>query len=162
MAYTIRPYRDADAEALAHIIGAAIEKIGPRAYSSQQVAAWFARHPGPDNYRQRVSEGAAILIACDEHDFPVAYALIEPDGHFDHLYCHPDHAGRGLGLRLIEAGEALAQELGLERLFTEASELARPVFVRAGYAQLHRRDFEIAHDGQSVAIHNFAMEKRIR
>jgi putative acetyltransferase len=32
-------------------------------------------------------------------------------------------------------------------LFTKASELARPVFKRAGYTLLHRRDFAIAHGG---------------
>ncbi|MBB3032974.1 hypothetical protein [Alteriqipengyuania lutimaris] len=57
--------------------------------------------------------------------------------------------------------------MGATRLYTEASELARPAFERAGYHGAferagyhvsHRRDFEV--DG--VAIHNFAMEKVLK
>ena len=46
MAHVVRPYRDDDAEALAGILAAAITRIGPAAYSAEQVAAWSARHPG--------------------------------------------------------------------------------------------------------------------
>ena len=47
----------------------------------------------------------------------------------------------------------------MSRLYTEASELARPAFERAGYVMQHPRDFTIEHDGREVAIHNYAMEK---
>ena len=39
MAHVVRPYRDDDAEALAGILAAAITRIGPAAYSAEQVAA---------------------------------------------------------------------------------------------------------------------------
>jgi putative acetyltransferase len=45
-----------------------------------------------------------------------------------------------------------ARQRHLARMLTEASELARPVFARAGYRLLHRRD---------VPIHNCAMEKHL-
>ena len=85
MAYAIRPYRDDDAEAVAAVCAAAIEAIGPRAYSPEQVAAWRARHPGPQRYRDVVAYGAELIVAADEQDRPVAYALLERDGHLDHL-----------------------------------------------------------------------------
>lgn len=71
------------------------------------------------------------------------------------LYCHPDHTRRGLADELLGHAEAYARSLGLSRLFTEASELARPAFERAGYKRQHRRDFEI----EGVPIHNYAMQK---
>ena len=77
------------------------------------------------------------------------------------LYCHPDHAGRGLGRALLEEAEQAARNQGIARLFIEASELARPVFARAGYRLLHRRDFAIATAAGEVAIHNYAMEKQL-
>ena len=63
---------------------------------------------------------------------------------------------------LLAAAEKVARKSGVACLFTEASELARPVFERAGYSVLHRRDFIIVHAGADVAIHNYAMEKRLR
>ena len=42
-----------------------------------------------------------------------------------------------------------------------ASEIARPVFGRAGYAVLHRQDFAIPFEDGEVPIHNYAMEKHL-
>jgi putative acetyltransferase len=155
LVYALRPFRDGDAASLAAIAIAAIGEVGVRHYTPEQVAAWANRHPGPAMYRDRAAKGHAIIVAVDETDRPVAYAVLEPDGYVDRLYNHPDHTRRGLAAQLLAAVEATAREAGLERLFTEASELARPSFERAGYAMIHRRDFAI--DG--VAIHNYAMER---
>ena len=75
------------------------------------------------------------------------------------LYCHPEHTRRGLADKLLAASEQYARKRKLRHLYTEASELARPAFERAGFVVQHRRDFDIEHDGKAVAIHNYAMEK---
>lgn len=156
----IRPFRPADAEPIAALTQAAIRETALRAYSQEQVEAWSSRFSSA-----RVSEWAArgdtILVAADSSDRPIAYTVLEADGHLDMLYCHPEHTGKGLALALLEAAETGARAQGVTRLFTEASELARPVFARAGYALLHRRDFAIPFEGQEVPIHNYAMEKRL-
>ncbi len=102
-----------------------------------------------------------IFVAVNRDGRPVAFTLIEPDGHLDQLYCHPDHTRKGLAAELLMVAEDHARSRGVTRLYTEASELARAAFERAGYVTAHRRDFTIAHDGQDVAIHNFAMEKSL-
>ena len=155
MSYSIRPYRDGDAEVLADIIKASIEGIGPRHYSADQVAAWSARHPDAGRFRERAAKGDKFVIAVDERDLPVAYAILEDDGHLDHLYCHPEHTRQGLADTLLAEAETIARSLHAQRLYTEASELARAAFERAGYAVQHRREFEI----EGVPIHNYAMEK---
>ena len=158
MGYRIRLFQDRDAERLSQICLAAITTIGRHAYTDEQVAAWSARHPGPERFRARVASGAIIWCAVNSTDIPVAYALLEVDGHLDHLYNHPDHTRRGLAARLLQAAEENALEIELSRLYTEASELARPSFERAGYTLVERRDFEI----EGTPIHNYAMEKFIR
>ncbi|MEO9463095.1 MAG: GNAT family N-acetyltransferase [Marinomonas sp.] len=158
MHYSVRPYKDQDAECLSNICRDAITAIGSHAYSEEQVSAWVARHPGAERYRERVAGGSMIWCAVDGSDNPVAYALLEPDGHLDHLYNHPEHTRQGLAARVLNAAEEHARALGLTRLYTEASELARPAFERAGYTLLQRREFEI----EGVAIHNYAMEKHLR
>lgn len=110
-------------------------------------------------YRDRAANGAVIFVAADDADRPVAYALLEPDGHLDRLYNHPDHTRRGLAVQLLIEAETHARSVGMPRLHTEASELARPAFERAGYVVTQRRDFTIEHEGKPVPIHNYAMEK---
>ena len=159
MAYTIRRYREGDAGALAEITLSAIHAIGPRAYSREQVLAWAARHPRAERFASSAANGAVIFLAVDANDRPVAYASLEPDGHLDMLYCHPDHTRRGLAVQLLAEAELEATRTGIVRLYTEASELARPAFERAGYRVSHRRDFSIPHAGGSVPIHKSAMTK---
>lgn len=156
----IRPYQPEDADAIAALTVAAIRTTALRAYSPRQVEAWAARHSA-QRMLDRAEKGDVILVAVGADDRAVAYTLLEEGGHLDMLYCHPDHAGKGLGLALLAEAEAAARAQGVTRIFTEASELARPVFERAGYTQLHRRDFAIPFEGGELAIHNYAMEKRL-
>ena len=97
------------------------------------------------------------MVAVDRLDRSVGYVQLQTDGHLDHLYLHPGHTRLGLAEQLLDAAETFARDRGIRRLFSEASELARPSFERAGYTMTHRRDFSI--DG--VAIHNWAMEKAL-
>ena len=157
MVYRIRPFRREDAEALAQLAVRAIRTIGPRAYSPEQVAAWSARHGQAASYVKRSDEGHLILVCVDDTDSPCAYALLEGDGHLDHLYCDPDHTRQGVAENLLAEAETAARASGATRLYTEASELACAAFERAGYRVSQRRDFEV--DG--VPIHNYAMEKAL-
>lgn len=156
----IRSYHAGDADAIAAITLAAIRVTALAAYSPAQVAAWSARF-SPARMLEWVEQGHLVLVAADAGDCPLAYTMLEGSGHLDMLYCHPEHGGKGLAGALLAEAEAVALNQGHTRLFTEASELARPVFERAGYQVLHRRDFSIPHEGSEIAIHNYAMEKRI-
>lgn len=166
-AYAIRLFQDGDARALATITLAAIKRLGLTRYSQPQVQAWAARHPSPDRFVERAHSGALILVVTAGHGgMPVAYCLLErdetSDGHLEMLYCHPQHTRLGLADALLEMAEEAALAEGLPRLYTEASELARAAFERAGYAAQHRRDFTIEGPDGEVPIHNYAMEKRLK
>lgn len=156
MTYTLRSFEAGDASALAALTLDAIETIGVEAYTAEQVRVWANRHPSPERFTARAEAGHRILVMVDDaSNAPAAYSLLEGDGHLDMLYCAPAHAGRGLAKELLVQSEKQARELGMAKIYTEASELARPAFEKAGYTLTERRDFEI--DG--VAIHNYAMEK---
>ncbi|TRD09919.1 GNAT family N-acetyltransferase [Erythrobacter insulae] len=161
MAYIIRPFLRQDADELANLTVAAIQSVGVKSYTAAQVAAWAARHPGPQRFLDRAAGGDHIIVAADASDYPIAYTLIEPDGHVDMLYCHPDHTRKGVADELLAAAEQYARSVKAETLFTEASELARPAFERAGYTVIKRRDFDIPYKGKAIGIHNYAMEKPI-
>jgi putative acetyltransferase len=153
----VRPFRGADAEALAAIFFAAVREVASHHYSQAQVEAWAPGLPDPASYIRKAGDGRAILVAVDGADQPLAYADLETDGHIDHIYCRPDRTRSGVAVALYEAIEALARGQGLRRLHVEASEPARRFFERRGFITLGRRDFAI----RGVAIHNYRMEKRL-
>lgn len=159
----IRPFRPEDAPELAALTVAAIVTLGLRAYSPKQVMAWAAPHLGPavflDGDRPRA--GDAILVALSGAGEPAAYAVLREGALVHMLYCHPDHAGQGLATALLAAVESAARAAGIGRLHAEASEVSRPVFARAGYSLLHRRDFDLHVGGEAIPMHNYAMEKTL-
>ena len=161
MSPLIRPFQPEDAPALTEATVAAIAVIGPRAYGIEQVLVWAAHHPGPVRFTEGAARGEVILVALADDGTPAAYAILQPEGHLDMLYCHPDHSGRGLGSALLAAMDGEARKLGLSRITTEASEISQPVFARAGYALLHRRDFTMTLGPEAIPMHNYAMVKTL-
>lgn len=151
----IRPFRPGDEHALRDIHLASITRVGPLAYNPAQVAAWASKVREPSEWLEWHDYGDRITIAIAENGAPAAFILLEADGHLDMLYCHPDHVRQGHALRLIEEASVFGRTSGLSMITTDASELARPVFLAAGYRVEQREDFLLA----GVPIHNYAMRK---
>jgi putative acetyltransferase len=157
----IRPFRPEDAPALSELTVAAIAVLGLRAYSAKQVMAWAAGNLGPPLFLEQAEPGDVILVALSPEGEPAAYTMLRAGGLVHMLYCHPDHAGQGHATALLAAIEREALAAGVERLHTKASEISLPVFERAGYAVLRRRDFRMDLGGEAIPMHNYAMEKRL-
>lgn len=154
-AFGIREYRADDAAAIADLFHQSVRALGPRGYSPDQVAAWSPAPLEPAAWHARAADGRTTLVAVSDTDEVVAFADPEADGHIDFLYCRPDVAGRGVASRLLDELLARAAAARMRRLYVEASELARPVFERKGFAVTQRREFAV----RGVAIHNYAMER---
>jgi putative acetyltransferase len=121
------------------------------------VKAWV---PGRLDVKQghlRSSDGRLVLVAADEQDHVVAFIDLERDGHIGRLFCGPEAAGQGIASQLYDRLESAASEQGINRLFTEASELARRFFERKGFTVLERQDKVL----REVPIHNYRMAKSI-
>jgi putative acetyltransferase len=151
----IRAYRIGDAPALAEVFFRSVREAALRDYTSAQVEVWALTSPDPAKFAARAGDGRTTLVVTNAEDEPVAYADLEATGHIDHVYCHPDVVGTGVASQLVDQLETLARSKGLERLFVEASEAARRLFLRKGFAEVERRDSEL----EGVQIHNYLMEK---
>jgi putative acetyltransferase len=129
---TVRAYEPRDAADVADVFYRSVREVALSAYTTEQVKAWV---PGRWDARQehwRSGDGRLVLVASGESGHVVAFIDLEPDGHIDRLFCAPEAAGRGVASRLYDAIETAARAQRIKRLFTEASELARPFFERKG------------------------------
>lgn len=154
---TIRAYKPGDAPKLADIFFRSVREAGLKDYSAKQVEVWAPSPPDPERFAARAKDGRLLLVATGADDEPVAYADLEATGHIDHVYCHPDAVGTGVASRLVDRLEAEARGMGMPRLFVEASEAARRLFLRKGFREVERRDFDL----QGVQIHNYLMDKTL-
>lgn len=153
----IRDYRSSDAEALSRLYERSVRDLGATRYSAAQIEAWASLTPSAESLRAKMADGRFRLVCETANGEIVGFLDAEPDGHIDLLYAAPEVSGTGVAKLLYEAAEARLAEAGCDRVFAEASELARSFFERRGFSTVERRDFEVA----GVAIHNFAVEKRL-
>ena len=154
---TIRVYDPRDAAALADVFFRSVRQVALSDYTAAQVRAWAPEPRTSEWAHAEASDGRLVLVAANEDDRPVAYIDLEPNGHINRLFRAPEAAGQGIASRLYDAVEAAAREQGITSLFTEASELARRLFERKGFAVVERQDMVI----RGVAIHNYRMAKTL-
>lgn len=157
MLMQIRPFEPRDAVDWARIFHTAVHEVGARDYTPEQCAAWSPEPAPVDRVLERAQDGRRIWVAADTQDVAQGFIELEPDGHIDCFYLAPDVAGVGIGASLYARLEHEARSLALASLFVEASEAARRLFLRQGFAENHRRDFE----RRGVRIHNYAMSKTL-
>jgi putative acetyltransferase len=149
----IRLFRPQDAEQIAQLFHETVREINIRDYSSNQVQAW-----APDNlYFRNWLEVCAkrFTYIADENGAILGFGELEPDGHIDCFYCHKNYQGRGVGRQIYQAIEAKALELGLPRLYVEASITAKPFFQRMGFSVVKQQQVSRR---EEIFI-NYVMEK---
>lgn len=154
---TIRAYDPRDAADLADVFFRSVRQVALSDYTAAQVRSWAPEPRTAEWAHGEASDGRLVLVAVNADDSPVAYIDLEPNGHIDRVFCAPEAAGQGIASRLYDAVEGAAREQGIRSLFTEASELARRLFERKGFAVVERQDLVI----RGVAIHNYRMSKSL-
>ena len=141
----IRTYIASDAPALAVIFNRAVSELASAHYPPEQIAAWLDGGMRAGETHVRCSDGRLVLVAAED------------DGHIGMLFVAPEHAGQGVASALYRHLEDEARQRGLTKLHVEASEMARPFFLRHGFALLHRRGFDL----KGTPVHNYAMAKSL-
>jgi putative acetyltransferase len=154
----IREYRPSDAADLARIFYRAVREVACRFYNQAQVEAWAPNIGDPNGWNRRATDGRKTLVAVDDADKPIAFGDMESNGHVDLLYSSPEAVGTGAASAIYNKLELQAIQLGLTRLYVEASECALPFFERKNFIKVRRNDFEM----RGVPIHNYTMEKFVQ
>jgi putative acetyltransferase len=135
-AVALRPYLPADAKRCAEIFRASIEELAAEDYDADQREAWASRADDEQAFGARLAGALTLLAVIDRH--VVGFASLKDGEEIDMLFVDPAFARQGVGRALIEALTKLAQARGAKRLTTEASDVAKPLFERQGFAAQKR------------------------
>ncbi|MGO4872793.1 MAG: GNAT family N-acetyltransferase [Roseiarcus sp.] len=154
-AIALRPYLPADAARCAEIFRASVEETASEAYSADQCDAWAAKADDRAAFAARLGK-ALTLVALIDGEAAGFASLLGADV-LDLLHVDPRFARRGVGAALIDALARLAAARGAERLTSDVSDTARPLFERQGFEAQRRNLVQL--DDQWLA--NTTMTKRL-
>jgi len=127
----IRPFARADTPSVVKVYRDAVQRIGPLAYSPEQIAAW-SRYPTDEiDFGHRLTRGHTLVM--EEDGVIYAFGQLRPRNCFAFLYTTGDTHKKGLGTQLYNALEDHAFSAGLIAMNTEVSRIARPFFEKRGF-----------------------------
>jgi len=152
---SIRRYEAADLDTLIELFRYSVRRVASRDYTHEQVMAW-----APDNIDREAtaSRNLSRPTWVAEIDGVIAgFTDLEPTGHLDRLYVHPDYQRRGVASTLLTTVEAVAKEQHITRLYSEVSITARPFFERRGFRVIASQMVTVR--GQEFT--NYRMEKML-
>ena len=152
---TIRPYESRDAADLASLFRDSVRSIAARDYTARQLQAWAPDVIDEEKFGQRCEK--KMTWVAEVGGRIAGFSDLEPDGHVDMLYVHPDLQRRGVARALLHHVEEKARTMDLRRLHTEASVTAQPAFEAMGYRVIVPQTVTIR--GESLM--NYRMEKRL-
>ncbi len=128
----IRIYQQGDHIAIAEIFSRAVHEIASKDYTTQQCLAWSAREPSPERWKKRCELKRPFVAVVDSHI--AGFLELDTDGHIDCAYVNPDYSRRGVMTKLVQHAINVCFEMGLPRVYVEASICAKPVFQSQGFS----------------------------
>jgi putative acetyltransferase len=132
----LRPYLPADAELLAVLMQASILELAVDDYTEDQRDAWAACAE-LEAFGKSLAANLT-LVALDEAQEPVGFAVLVQNRAIQHIYVHPDLTAMGIGRTLLEALEKLALARGGEALVADAMDNAKGFFAKLGFVETAR------------------------
>lgn len=128
----IREYLEDDYHEIADLFHASVHAINHAAYSFCDLEAWA---PSPIDYEYWKNRLALKkpYIAVNPNNKIAAFIELEETGHIDCLYVHPNNQNQGIATQLIKYSIEQAKRKNIGRLFVEASEIAKSLFIANGF-----------------------------
>ena len=142
LSYDLRELRNSHHFVVREIYADAINTQGYPFYSNQQMRAWSALAWLPGILDRPLNEGRG-WISCNDNDVE-AFALIYPANRLALLYCRGRSSRCGHATALLQIAEKEARNDGQLKLFTEASLISYPLFLRQGWLQTGFEKIQIA------------------
>ena len=133
-AVALRPMLPTDVPTLALIARDAIDELAAEDYDDSQRAAWIEAIE--DDFGSRL--GRALTLVATAEGTPIGFASLVGNSKIDLLYVDPRASGSGVATALCDALEKLAGARGAKELIVDASDNAKPLFDKRGYASLRR------------------------
>ena len=127
----IREYLENDYHEIADLFYASVHAINNAAYSNDDLEAWAPSEIDYNHWKKRLALKKPYVAI--KNDKIAGFIELENSGHIDCLYVHPNYQKQGIATRLLKYALCRAKEKRFDRVFVEASEVAKPLFIANGF-----------------------------
>lgn len=138
---------------IAEIFDRAVHEIASTMYPPEQIAAWAPRPIDYERWRTRCNEKQPFVYLDGER--VCGFLELDPDGHIDCHYVHPEFHRRGIGGALLEHAIGIATESRWPRLYVEASHIAKGLYLKHQFRVVRPNRVE----RRGVTLENWIMER---
>jgi putative acetyltransferase len=142
-AVVLRPFLPADAKLCLAIFRASIDATASEDYDEDQIEAWKSRADDVPAFAGRLVEALTLLASRD--GTVAGFASLKGAASIDMLYVDPAFSRGGVGAALIDALLRLAEARGVDRVTSDVSDTAKPLFERRGFVA-ERRNLVLVRD----------------
>jgi putative acetyltransferase len=146
-AFTIRPAKPADAEALCALHKASVRALCLGAYTADEIEAWL-REREPQGFRHAMTDGGETMLVAEHDGAVVGFASIKATVLYG-LYVDPAK-GRGAGRVLLLAAEDEVRRRGASVLSLQATLNAVPFYRKHGFMRQERST--VRRGGRDLAV----------
>jgi ribosomal protein S18 acetylase RimI-like enzyme len=127
----IRIFQHGDHLAIAEIFPRAVHEIASEVYSQEQCLAWSDKEPNYEHWKRRCELKRPFVFVVDGKIG--GFLELDPDGHIDCAYIHPEHKRRGIMTALVRHTMDTCFAFRLKRVYVEASICAKLMFEKCGF-----------------------------
>jgi N-acetylglutamate synthase-like GNAT family acetyltransferase len=151
----IREFDSSDTEEIMQLFYDTVHRINIQDYSSEQVDAWATKDMDAAQWSEQLQ--SRMTYVAEEQGKLIGFAELEQTGHINCFYCHAEYQRMGVGTQLLNQIQSKAKNLGIQKLFTEASITAKQFFERQGFRVITAQEVE----RRAMKFINYVMEKDI-
>jgi ribosomal protein S18 acetylase RimI-like enzyme len=140
----IRRAKQEDKKSMWNVQVNSIKEICKSHYTQNELRAWLGLLK-PGRYKETI-ESKAVFVAIDGDAIVGFGQLDQENGHIEDLYVRPDHAKRGVGMKILLALEDVAKKSGSLLLHGNSTLNAIRFYEKAGYRVTRQKKYLLPND----------------
>lgn len=154
----IREFQGTDINQVVCLFYSTVHSVNAGDYSVEQLNVWAPRNEIEDklqNWNKSLRKN--ITYVAEINSKIVGFSDMTHNGYLDRLYTHWDFQGQGIATALVSKLEAIARNIGLSEIFTDASVTSKSFFECCGYQVMKSQNIE----RKGTTLPNFQMAKTL-
>jgi putative acetyltransferase len=151
----IRLYQQGDIKQVAQLLGDSVSILNAQGFSETEIDSFAPNHIHLKEWEESCLTN--FTVVAESNYRIVGIGQIEPNGHINCFYCHPDNRGQNIGRQLYTTLEEYAKAKHIPVIHTETNAEDRPFYFKMGFTTVQKQKVLLQGSIEST----FILEKQL-